>query len=228
MDRECRKCGTVAEVDVRNGLAECPQCGAIYSRVQASLEAAARQRESAADSTAARAARRAELVRNLRARPLHEKVLLAVFAASVALTLLSIVLVPDRSQPASIDVTRSAHEPDPDTPAATATSAAPPVSDADCRKNIHCWASRLESKMWTPCRRAVEAQAQYQAEWTDGFLGSKFERYAWAEPRQGAVAWYGSSVRFQNGFGAWQNMSYSCIYYPDTGLARAAVFPTNG
>ena len=56
----------------------------------------------------------------------------------------------------------------------------------------------------------VERLAQYAHEWTDGFLDPKFTHYRWRDMEAGVVTHIGDKIRFQNGFGAWQNMVYEC------------------
>ena len=71
----------------------------------------------------------------------------------------------------------------------------------DCREDFH---STAEAK----CPRHIENMAKYDFEWTDGVLGYKFERAS--ALGRGLVRYSGSNVKFQNGFGAWQRMNYSC------------------
>lgn len=89
--------------------------------------------------------------------------------------------------------------------------------DAECRKNIDCWTTRNELAAADACTKAIEAKAQYQAEWQDGLFGGKFSSARWAARDHGHLTFIGDSVKFQNGYGAWQKMSYQCDYNPDTG-----------
>lgn len=102
-------------------------------------------------------------------------------------------------------------------------AAAPRLSDAQCQADLQCWGDRQAGAAEGPCRRAVEALAQYQAEWTDGLLEPKFPRFAWADQARGDLRYLGNSVKFQNGFGAWQMVSYACDFSPSTRSASARI-----
>ena len=88
---------------------------------------------------------------------------------------------------------------------ATAVASIPPTPivncDQDCRENF---ATEAEVR----CPSHIEDLAKYDHEWTDGILGPKFARAS--DLGGGLVMYSGDEVKFQNGFGAWQKMSYSC------------------
>ncbi|MEQ9464275.1 MAG: hypothetical protein RJQ10_11500 [Haliea sp.] len=67
----------------------------------------------------------------------------------------------------------------------------------------------------TYCKRPVERLAQYDFEWTDGWLTLKFRHYIQSE-RPGTFIYIGDSIKLQNGFGAWQPHIYACEYRPST------------
>lgn len=50
--------------------------------------------------------------------------------------------------------------------------------------------------------------------WTTGFLERKFDRVAVMPPAHTKLAFVGDKAEFQNGFGAWQRVRYTCIYDP--------------
>jgi hypothetical protein len=77
-----------------------------------------------------------------------------------------------------------------------------------------CWAERHLILASVRCTSAIEAQAQYSAEWTDGRLEPKFSRYRWSDRARGIVTYIGDTAKFQNGFGAWQNVIYECDVDP--------------
>lgn len=83
------------------------------------------------------------------------------------------------------------------------------LRDADCIRDKTSWQSRAEIY----CGRYIEDQALYSHEWTDGWAESKFSRFA-TELDGKAIRYFGDKLKFQNGFGAWQRMSYSCLYDP--------------
>ena len=103
------------------------------------------------------------------------------------------------------------------------TPAAPALTDAQCKQSLQCWGDRHSGAATGPCKRAVEAQAKWQWEWTDGALETKFPRFAWVDPSVGTLQYIGDKVKFQNGFGAWQHMEYRCVFDPSSRTATAVV-----
>ncbi len=98
--------------------------------------------------------------------------------------------------------------------------------DVECRQDLDCWGSRHRTDALVLCTRMVERSAQYAHEWTDGFLGSKLDGYAWANRSRGTVMYYGDQVRYQNAYGATQQMFYKCTYDPATeSLVNFEVLP---
>ena len=97
------------------------------------------------------------------------------------------------------------------------------AQEAACRNDLQCWGDENHLEATFACQPLVEASARYTYEWTDGFLGSKFERFRWDDRQAGTVLYGGDSVRFQNAFGAWQNMTYWCKYDPATDTGELTV-----
>ena len=81
---------------------------------------------------------------------------------------------------------------------------------AQCRQDLKCWGDRHRVDAEMLCPRHIERRAQFAHEWTDGLFGNKFSQYRWANRTQGSITYIGDSVRFQNGFGAWQPQVYEC------------------
>lgn len=67
----------------------------------------------------------------------------------------------------------------------------------------------------TYCANRVERLAQYDFEWTDGWLELKFPRYLPSE-KPGVIIYVGDKIKFQNGFGAWQPHIYVCEFNTTT------------
>jgi hypothetical protein len=89
-----------------------------------------------------------------------------------------------------------------------------PPSDDQCSKDPTCWNNRHAGASRAACTAAIEAQLRYAHEW---------DAFRFPEARLGPSATLvlsGAGLRAQNGFGAWQNMRYTCIYDP---AARSAV-----
>ncbi|MEN8720220.1 MAG: hypothetical protein ABF296_08175, partial [Oceanococcaceae bacterium] len=84
-----------------------------------------------------------------------------------------------------------------------------------------CYAERLKLQAGRDCKPRIEAFAKYSVEWDDNWLDGPFERYRVSD--DGSIHFMGSLVRFQNGFGAWSKMDYSCTWHPETGVIFANV-----
>ena len=85
-----------------------------------------------------------------------------------------------------------------------------------CRFDLQCWGDKHNLRAARPCQLAIENLALYDYEWTDGWLGAKFARFAWKDREAGTIAHRGSEIKFQNAFGAWRRSSYWCDYDPNT------------
>ena len=83
--------------------------------------------------------------------------------------------------------------------------------EQNCDKDLDCIGKKKIVVANAYCSMAVEQLAKYQSEWTDGFAEQKFPYYRWGS-RTGVVTYYGGAIKFQNGFGAWQNMVYECDF----------------
>lgn len=86
------------------------------------------------------------------------------------------------------------------------------VQDIECAKNRIDWSNSAESR----CPSEIEDKARYDYRWTDGVLGDKFE-WVRVSPAGTYLIYSGEELQFQNRFGAWERMSYSCSYDPLTG-----------
>ena len=95
--------------------------------------------------------------------------------------------------------------------------------DLRCRHDLQCWGDKHHMEATFACQPLIESRAKYTYDWTDGWLGSKFEKIMWDDWKIRTLLYGGDSVRFQNGFGAWQNMAYWCKYNPATGGAELTV-----
>lgn len=95
---------------------------------------------------------------------------------------------------------------------AAAEAEAAAAEDAACRGELSCWAEEHLIDASVVCDGAVENLANYDFEWTDGFLGMKFTHYRWKDQDAGVVTYIGDQIKFQNGFGAMQNHIYECDY----------------
>lgn len=90
------------------------------------------------------------------------------------------------------------------------------LEEQKCRMDLECW-GRKHLVAASICIRPVERLANYAHEWVDRlFFDQKFSHFRWKNMGKGVVTYIGDKIRFQNGFGAWQNHVYECDYDPTT------------
>lgn len=113
------------------------------------------------------------------------------------------------------------------TPAAAPRPPPPPrLSDAECLKDLRCWADRHAINASVRCTRAIAAELRFDHEWTDGTMNPRFPRMGWKDPAKGHITYFGDNLRVQNAFGAMQKAEYACVYDPATDTAlQVAIAP---
>lgn len=98
--------------------------------------------------------------------------------------------------------------------------------EARCKYDLRCWGEKHIVWAMQASQKTIERYAKYQFEWYDGILGTKYHRFRWKNKSEHSLTYFGDKVKFQNGFGAWQNMIYQCDYDPKTGIAiNIKVYP---
>ncbi len=107
----------------------------------------------------------------------------------------------------------------PTTNISTQTKAAPQktpeqiaAEELACKQDLQCWGEKHSIAASVRCDSYVEKLAKYSFEWTDGMLEPKFSHFRWKNKDQAIVTYIGDKIKFQNGFGAWQNSIYECDY----------------
>lgn len=88
------------------------------------------------------------------------------------------------------------------------------AEEANCRADLQCWGNKHSTAAGIRCKRPIERAASYSFEWTDKWYEPKVSHFGWKNKEAGLVTFIGDKVKFQNGFGAWQNMIYECDYDP--------------
>jgi len=83
-----------------------------------------------------------------------------------------------------------------------------------CREDLQCWGGKAIDFATFNCTKPVEKLAQFQFEWTDGWLERKFSHFRWFNKEEGIVTVIGDKIKMQNGFGAWSPMVYECDVDP--------------
>ena len=86
--------------------------------------------------------------------------------------------------------------------------------DRLCKTDLECWGEKHALSATFASQKIIEKHAKYQFEWTDGWLGVKMSRFRWKNKSRQTLTYFGDQIKFQNGFGAWQNMTYQCDYDP--------------
>lgn len=81
-----------------------------------------------------------------------------------------------------------------------------------CRNDVVCWADKHSVAASVRCVPPIERSANFTMEWTDRWLERKFSHMRWQDRESGIISFIGDRARFQNGFGAWQNVIYECDY----------------
>lgn len=84
------------------------------------------------------------------------------------------------------------------------------TADAACMQDLQCIGNKGTITAGVYCPEHIEKLAKNSAKWTDGALEPKFSRFRWKDKEAGIVTHLGDKVQFQNGFGAYINMIYSC------------------
>lgn len=95
------------------------------------------------------------------------------------------------------------------------------AEEAACKADLQCWGDKNLIRATFACVPEVERHAKYSHKWVDGTLEPKFERFRWANKEHSVLTFLGDKVQFQNGFGAYQNVSYQCDYDPVAGRVLA-------
>ena len=84
------------------------------------------------------------------------------------------------------------------------------ASEVACMQDLQCLGNKGVVLAGVYCPAHIEKLAKNSVKWTDGSLEPKFSRFKWKDKEAGIVTHFGDKVQFQNGFGAYTNMVYSC------------------
>lgn len=84
------------------------------------------------------------------------------------------------------------------------------VADAACMTDLKCIGDKGTITAGIKCPSQIEKLAKGAVKWTDGTLEPKFSRFRWKDKAAGVVTHIGDKAQFQNGFGAFINVVYTC------------------
>ncbi len=87
---------------------------------------------------------------------------------------------------------------------------------AACKADIQCWGDKYNVEADIQCDEYIERLANYSFEWTDGWMDPKLSHFRWLDQDKGWITYIGDKIKFQNGFGVWQNIIYECDFAPET------------
>lgn len=85
-----------------------------------------------------------------------------------------------------------------------------------CKADLQCWGDKHSIEATFACDDIIPRFAKFSYEWTDRWYEPKFSHFRWSDKANSTVTFIGDKIRFQNGFGAWQDMIYECDYDPST------------
>ena len=91
-----------------------------------------------------------------------------------------------------------------------AAAEAQAVADAACLTDLQCIGDKGTITAGIKCPSQIEKLAKGAVKWTDGTLEPKFSRFRWKDKTAGVVTHIGDKAQFQNGFGAFINVVYTC------------------
>lgn len=83
-----------------------------------------------------------------------------------------------------------------------------------CKTNIQCWGKKHRLDATFASEKMIERMAKYQYEWTVNMFRDRLIRFKWRNKPDLTVTYIGDKIKFQNAFGAWQNMIYYVDYDP--------------
>lgn len=81
-----------------------------------------------------------------------------------------------------------------------------------CKRDLQCLSEKHFVTASVDCRDPIERLSKYTYEWTDGWFEQKFSHFHWKDKSSGIITYIGDKIKFQNGFGAWQNSIYECDF----------------
>lgn len=161
---------------------------------------------------------------------LGRALLKAFYAASALVALLMVVGIAaatlDQSKKTTTSVADKASPAKEAAPASKPVATKPvPVKDArteeaECKADLRCFAEKHGRDAERACKKQIEELADgYQVEWTNWAIDRIWRQFMWWDEKAGTLRYIGDSVKFQNQYGAWANMTYYCTYDPATKTA---------
>jgi hypothetical protein len=85
-------------------------------------------------------------------------------------------------------------------------------AEKNCRWDLKCWGNRFQVDATSHCQEQIERLAKYDFKWTDRWNPQIFSHFRWEDEKLGIITYLGDKLMFQNGFGAFANVTYECSY----------------
>ena len=83
---------------------------------------------------------------------------------------------------------------------------------ADCGEDLACIYEEHKIAATIACDREIERLANYSSRWTNAWYEDRYSSLSWLSKPNKSIRLFGDKIQFQNGFGAWQNHIYMCLY----------------
>lgn len=117
---------------------------------------------------------------------------------------------PESTESGKVDISKQ-HWPELSEPAQDSEQADSQTQTSECVSDS-CIADKYMFSAIMECQPEIQQYAQYDYEWTHGFFTPWAKKYKVDEQNRQLIHYFGDSLKFQNGFGAWQNMIFMCVY----------------
>ncbi len=101
--------------------------------------------------------------------------------------------------------------------------------DALCIIDLQCASEKFTAAANAYCRGQLKIEARTISKWDfqigdGGFFDLIFDKIRWADDSKQQIIYIGNNAKFQNEFGAWERMGYSCSFDIKTKKPLAAWF----
>ena len=83
--------------------------------------------------------------------------------------------------------------------------------ESACAADLQCWGNRAIAVGAWQCKQNIEKEAVMDIRWTDSFGRPTFMQLAWHRKGAKTITVFGDELLFQNRFGAYIRMTYSCV-----------------
>ena len=97
---------------------------------------------------------------------------------------------------------------------------------AACQRDIACRGREHIVEASVYCKPAIERRAKYDYKWEDSWLRPTFSSVRAGPGKQ--IIYSGDKLKFQNGFGAWQYIHYTCTFNPQNNTVSAVYVKARG